>query len=362
MQYSVIYRNKDKGIQVIVQYKDKLGKWRQKSKQGFTKKALAKEEAQKIIDELKENFDYDVDLEDMTFGDFKKEYLEFIRIHRELATYDNYTQALAYFDLDDEIMSELTLRDVQKKIDENTLTKEGELKYSATTFKRRVSILRSFIKWVSQNHEVKTPNLDKLVVPKGKSPIEKTALNVVEKEKVVEFYKNNLNRSTDYYVAVLLSAYCGLRIGEICGLTWEDIDLKKRSLVVNKQWKQNKITKKWGFGDLKSKNSYRKVPFKNSVKKELSMLKKILPKTERLIQSESTRSLTVNLDRSLQRHFNISLHELRHTFITNLLSNGLDFKTTAAISGHDVEETIRSYSHVTDDMLDKAKNLLDKIR
>ncbi|WP_420868597.1 tyrosine-type recombinase/integrase [Clostridium saccharoperbutylacetonicum] len=45
---------------------------------------------------------------------------------------------------------------------------------------------------------------------------------------------------------------------------------------------------------------------------------------------------------------NITIHELRHTYITLLVSNGLDFKTIAKIAGHDVKQTLITYSHVTD--------------
>ena len=40
--YSISTRQKDKGWQVIVSYKDRYGKWRQKSKQGFATKRQAK--------------------------------------------------------------------------------------------------------------------------------------------------------------------------------------------------------------------------------------------------------------------------------------------------------------------------------
>ena len=35
MEYNITSRQKDKGWQYIISYKDKNGKWRQKSKQGF---------------------------------------------------------------------------------------------------------------------------------------------------------------------------------------------------------------------------------------------------------------------------------------------------------------------------------------
>jgi integrase len=57
----------------------------------------------------------------------------------------------------------------------------------------------------------------------------------------------------------------------------------------------------------------------------------------------------------------ITIHELRHTYATILISNNIDFKTTAGFLGHDVQQTIKTYSHVTDEMKKKATDTISKI-
>ena len=42
LNYNLTFREKDKGWQCIVSYKEKSGKWKQKSKQGFKTKREAK--------------------------------------------------------------------------------------------------------------------------------------------------------------------------------------------------------------------------------------------------------------------------------------------------------------------------------
>lgn len=44
-----------------------------------------------------------------------------------------------------------------------------------------------------------------------------------------------------------------------------------------------------------------------------------------------------------------------------LISNGVDFKTAATLLGHDVEQTMKTYSHVTSDMLNRATILINNI-
>lgn len=59
--------------------------------------------------------------------------------------------------------------------------------------------------------------------------------------------------------------------------------------------------------------------------------------------------------------YNITVHDLRHTYATFLISNGIDFKTAAQLLGHSVEMTMKIYSHVNNDMLDSAKRKINNI-
>ena len=44
-----------------------------------------------------------------------------------------------------------------------------------------------------------------------------------------------------------------------------------------------------------------------------------------------------------------------------MISNGIDFKTAAQLLGHTVEMTMRTYIHVTDDMIQKAAKIINQI-
>lgn len=90
-------------------------------------------------------------------------------------------------------------------------------------------------------------------------------------------------------------------------MTWQDVDFKNSTIVINKQW---------GFGELKSKNSYRTIPIPSATLLELEKIKSSSPinTNHRLIQAKSTRSVNINLDKHLQRNVGISVHELRHTY------------------------------------------------
>lgn len=76
--YSISTRQKDKGWQVIVSYKDRYGKWRQKSKQGFTTKRQAKDYGDVIVKDIKENLllTNNEELANMTFIEFTRLYFD----------------------------------------------------------------------------------------------------------------------------------------------------------------------------------------------------------------------------------------------------------------------------------------------
>ncbi|WP_326498383.1 hypothetical protein [Clostridium brassicae] len=44
-----------------------------------------------------------------------------------------------------------------------------------------------------------------------------------------------------------------------------------------------------------------------------------------------------------------------------LIASGLDFKTVAKLLGHDIQQTMKTYSHVNDDMMKKATNIIENI-
>ncbi len=55
------------------------------------------------------------------------------------------------------------------------------------------------------------------------------------------------------------------------------------------------------------------------------------------------------------------MHMLRHTYATNLIANGIDFKTAPTILGHDVKVTMRIYSRVTDNIMKSAASKINAI-
>ncbi|MDO5152097.1 MAG: site-specific integrase [Eubacteriales bacterium] len=144
----------------------------------------------------------------------------------------------------------------------------------------------------------------------------------------------------------------GLRRGELLGLKWEDIDMKQGVIRVRRQI--SRIDGKIVEAPLKTKNSYRAVTISPQA---VEVLKAQKEKTddEYVFPSPnggpiSPDSVNNMLHRVLDRAGipRVRFHDMRHTFATLTLQNGVDIKTVSGMLGHfSAGFTLDTYAHVT---------------
>ncbi len=144
----------------------------------------------------------------------------------------------------------------------------------------------------------------------------------------------------------------GLRRGELLGLKWEDIDMNQGIIRVRRQI--SRIDGKIVEAPLKTKNSYRAVTVSPQA---VEVLKSQKEKTndEYVFPSPnggpiSPDSVNNMLHRVLDRAGipRVRFHDMRHTFATLALQNGVDIKTVSGMLGHfSAGFTLDTYAHVT---------------
>ena len=144
----------------------------------------------------------------------------------------------------------------------------------------------------------------------------------------------------------------GLRRGELLGLKWEDIDLERGTIQVRRQIAR--IDGKVVEAPLKTKNSYRSLSIGTDA---VEILRNQQKKTssEYVFPSPaggpiSPDSVLHMLHRVLKRAGlpKIRFHDMRHTFATVALQNGVDIKTVSGMLGHySAGFTLDTYAHVT---------------
>ena len=146
-------------------------------------------------------------------------------------------------------------------------------------------------------------------------------------------------KESGVYEMYYIDLATGLRRGELLGLKWEDVDLERGDLRVKRQLAR--INGEIVEAPLKTKNAYRTLPLAADTIGILKAQKKKVGNSPWVFPSPTGGPLSpdcVNnmLHRVLKRagRPSIRFHDLRHTFATLALQNGVDIKTVSGMLGH----------------------------
>ena len=165
------------------------------------------------------------------------------------------------------------------------------------------------------------------------------------------------------YPFYALAIGCGLRLGELLPLEWQDYNFENSTVSVRRTLQR--VRGKTIIGEPKSEKSRRVVAIPSFV---LEVLKD--RKSEGLVFS--TRNGTAFSPRNIQRHFantlvklglpKIRFHDLRHTFATIMLSQNVHPKTVQEALGHSsIVLTLDTYSHIIPSMQKEASEKMDAL-
>ena len=115
---------------------------------------------------------------------------------------------------------------------------------------------------------------------------------ILSKEEM-EAVLDRFQASPYQYYAMLIGYYTGMRIGEVYGLTWDDIDLESGIIHVRQQCKskerdsvkgrkpvKGKAFNRWYLGSLKNTSSYRNIPIGSELISALTEYKELQEKSE----------------------------------------------------------------------------------
>lgn len=157
---------------------------------------------------------------------------------------------------------------------------------------------------------------------------------------------------------VLLSLYTGIRLGELCALRWNCVDLKSGIIKVQQTMQRIQNTDpteerrtKIIFTDPKTQTSSRTIPLPAAV---LLIANSLQASPNSFVLTGSPEKYIE--PRTMQNHFkriiresgipNVNYHALRHTFATRCVEVGFEIKTLSEILGHaTVNITLNRYVH-----------------
>lgn len=201
-----------------------------------------------------------------------------------------------------------------------------------------------------------------------KKPKAKITYLTKKEQIILENYLRNKEDIRD--LGILICLYTGIRLGEICGLKWKDIDFVNQSLSINRTVQRIKNsdvnatskTKKI-ISSPKSDSSKRTIPIPKFL---LDLIYKFKTGDENYILTNSssfkdTRVYEKYLENVLKRCGirNLNFHTLRHTFATRSIESGMDIKTLSEILGHSSYHiTLDVYVHST---IEQKRNCIDNL-
>lgn len=168
--------------------------------------------------------------------------------------------------------------------------------------------------------------------------------------------------------------YCGLRKGELRGLTWKNIDLVNKTLSIKKQiTDRGGSVKKFKFSTPKTKSSIRTLPLNKVLLNDLKMLKEEVSKEygfnddyfvigDAFPVASNTITSRKNRNCKLAGVPQIRIHDFRHSCASLLVNNGANITVVAKYLGHTkIEETLNTYTHLFNSALNEVVGLIDKL-
>ena len=160
--------------------------------------------------------------------------------------------------------------------------------------------------------------------------------------------------NVDNDIGILICLYSGIRIGELCALQWENVNLDRRVITIDKTMYRvkendgNNITKVI-FTRPKSANSEREIPIPQFLVEKLRKIQKpegfVINKNGKYIEpAVYSRRYKQLLNKAGIDY--IKYHCTRHTFAVRALELGVDVQTLSEILGHaSVSTTLNFYGH-----------------
>lgn len=225
---------------------------------------------------------------------------------------------------------------------------------SQKTVKDIIIVLKMVLKY-GDKHKLFKYEPFEVIYPTRHEKTDVEVLSKADHKKIIDYVKEHF---TFRNLGVLICLSTGLRIGEVCALTWNDIDTDNGLIHVRKTIQriymiQDGIRKtELIIDDPKTKNSNRSVPMSKTLLSVLKPFKKIvnndfyvLTNEEKPTEPRSYRSYYKNLMNDLKMP-DLKFHGLRHSFATRCIESKADVKTVSVLLGHsNISTTLNLYVH-----------------
>lgn len=238
---------------------------------------------------------------------------------------------------------------------------------SLKTIKDILIVLKMILKFGVKNKFLEYHQFD-IQFPTERERHDIEVLSRANQKRIMDYI---LKHFTFKNLGIYICLSSGIRIGEICALTWEDINTDtgiisirktiQRIYIINDNDRHTELI----LDTPKTKNSIRDIPMSRDLIKILKPIKKIVNDSFYILTNEAkpTEPRTYrNYYKKLMAELNIpelKFHGLRHSFATRCIESKCDYKTVSVILGHsNISTTLNLYVHPN---LEQKKRCIDQM-
>ena len=229
---------------------------------------------------------------------------------------------------------------------------EGGLSHK--TVKDMLVVLKMVLKYGVKNGHWVHRQID-VRFPTERQKKELEVLTLGNQQQIMKYLRENFSFMN---LGIYICLCSGLRIGEVCALKWEDIDLKAGLIRISKTIQRvymisdNKSYTEVVIDTAKTANSIRSIPIAKDLRDILRPLKKLVGNSSYVLTNTSTpmeprtyRNYYNRLLRNLGMP-KLKFHGLRHSFATRCIESKCDYKTLSVLLGHSkISTTLDLYVH-----------------
>jgi len=241
--------------------------------------------------------------------------------------------------------------------------KKLEQGLSQKTIKDMLIVLKMILKFGAKNKWIEHNQFD-IQYPTERENPQLEVLSRTNQKKIMNYIQAHF---TFRNLGVYICLSSGMRIGEICALTWEDIDVNT-GIVSVRRTIQRIYTVEDGVRKTelvldtpKTKNSIRDIPISRDLLRILKPIKKIVNNSFFVLTNDAKpteprtyRSYYENFMKELDIP-KLKFHGLRHSFATRCIESNCDYKTVSVLLGHsNISTTLNLYVHPNMEQKKKA--------
>jgi len=238
---------------------------------------------------------------------------------------------------------------------------------SQKTIKDILIVLKMILKFGMKNKLIDYQQFD-IQFPTERENNEIEVLSKSNHKKVMNYVQEHF---TFKNLGIYICLSAGIRIGEICALMWEDIDVDmgvihikrtiQRIYIIEDSDRHTELI----LDSPKTKNSIRDIPMSRDLLKMLKPIKKIVNNSFYILTNDTkpTEPRTYrNYYKRLMKELGmpeLKFHGLRHSFATRCIESNCDYKTVSVILGHsNISTTLNLYVHPN---MEQKKKCIDQM-